>query len=366
MAVRMIKKTWWVDLRIDHTRYRKRSPENSRTGALAYEAMLRHKLARGEFVDRPLHEPLFEQFAWQWFEDYVIPNNKFSEQRAKKGVLRRSLNPYFGKLQVKSITTHHIERFKAQQVKNGLSNKTIRNHLTVLHKCLHCAYEWLKLDGAPPKAKWPKCPPPKTDYLSQQECELLLSHADGVIREMILTALRTGMRQGELKGLQWPSIDWQNQSITIRHSYCDVRKALDTPKSNRERYIPQDVDVYEMLYRRKKITGYVFTDGNKAWNSPRLNHQLAKVCQKAGLRKITWHVLRHTFATHLAMNSEPLNTVQVLLGHSSIATTMRYAHVVPSSLRSAIQRLNPKTALKADFGQPAGNRWVHEQEKVRN
>ena len=59
------------------------------------------------------------------------------------------------------------------------------------------------------------------DYLSPDECELLLANANGVIREMLLTALRTGMRQGELKGLQWSSIDWQNRSITVRDSLCD-------------------------------------------------------------------------------------------------------------------------------------------------
>ena len=54
--------------------------------------------------------------------------------------------------------------------------------------------------------------PPSIDYLSPEECELLLSHANGIIYEMILTALRTGMRQGELRGLQWSSIDWLNQN----------------------------------------------------------------------------------------------------------------------------------------------------------
>jgi integrase len=109
-----------------------------------------------------------------------------------------------------------------------------------------------------PKVKWPKCPPPRTDYLSSEECELLLAHSDTIIGEMILTALRTGMRQGELKGLQWSSINWQNRSIAVRHSYCDVRQVLDTPKSNKERYIPLDIDVYEMLHRRKESTGLAF------------------------------------------------------------------------------------------------------------
>jgi integrase len=302
-------------------------------------------------------EQTFESFAWRWYEDYAKANNKFSEQRAKKGMLRNALVPFFGKMRVKDITTHHVEQFKAQQVKVGLSNKTIGNRLIALHKCLCDAYDWLKLDGASPKTKWPKRPPPRTNYLSPEECEVLLAHSEGVIHDMILMALRTGMRQGELKGLQWSSIDWHNQIITVRHSFCDVRQILDTPKSNRERHIPMDADVYEMLYLRKKATGYVFlnTDDGKPFNSKRANRKLAQVCKKAGMRVVTWHILRHTFATHLAMRGSPLNTVQALLGHSSITTTMRYAHVAPSTLRSAIDLLNPKNLINVNFGQPVGN-----------
>src|SRR4029077_16542866 len=85
MGVRLIGKSWWIDFRFDQTRYRKRSPQNSRAGALAYEATLRQKLARGESIDRvnATEQPTFEQFAWKWFDEYVIPNNKYSGQRLK-------------------------------------------------------------------------------------------------------------------------------------------------------------------------------------------------------------------------------------------------------------------------------------------
>lgn len=363
MAVRIIKGSWWVDFRADHTRYRKRSPENSRAAAKEYEAVLRRKLARGEPIDGVAQkDTLFEEFAWQWFETYAV-SNKFSEQRAKKSILALSLVPFFGKLPVRKITTHQIEQFKARLVKQGYAPQTVRNRLTVLYKCLGCAREWLQLESPVPKVKWPKCPSPRTDFLSAEECDLLLKHAEGVMYEIILTALRTGMRQGELKGLQWSSIDWQNRSVTVRHSYDDARRMLDTPKSNRDRHIPLDTDVYEMLFKRKQSTGYVFVDmdNNKPFNSPRLNNRLAKMCGKAGLRRITAHTLRHTFASQLAMKGIPLNLVQALLGHASITTTMRYSHFAPSSLRSAIEMLNPKTAFRENFGQPVGNQWMESQ-----
>jgi hypothetical protein len=79
----------------NYERHRKRSPENSRTGALAYEAVLRQKIARGESIDKMVHAvegQTFEQFARKWYEDYVVPNNKYSEQRTKKLCVPKTLS----------------------------------------------------------------------------------------------------------------------------------------------------------------------------------------------------------------------------------------------------------------------------------
>jgi len=365
MAVRIIKGSWWIDIRINHARYRKRSPENSKAGAQAYESVLRHKLSRGESIEpmsKPASVPTFEEFAWKWLDDYVVPNNKFLEQRSKRYILSASLIPFFGKMRVEQITAHDIERYKAYLVKNGVKNKTIKNRLTVLNKLLSTAWEWLQLEGVQPKVKWPKCVSGRTEFFSPDECALLLSHTDGVLAEMILVALRTGMRPGEITGLQWSAIDWENRILTVRHSRCDRRKELAPTKSSRERHVPMDSDVFELLFKRMKSTGYVFlgTDG-QPFTTKKLNLDLERVCKKANLRRITWHILRHTFASHLAMRSVPLTVVQQLLGHSSIMTTMRYAHVAPSTLRTAIDLLNPKMLVKEDFGQPVGNRWLEAQ-----
>jgi integrase len=373
MAVRKIKNSWWVDFMFNHTRYRKRSPENSRAGAAAYEIVLRQALARSDRIGggtaAPAHKTTtFGKFAWQWFEDYAIPNNKYSEQVGKKCILSASLIPFFGSMPIGQIKPHDIERYKAQAIQRGLTNKTIRNHLTVLNKCLATAYEWLQLDGSAPKIKWPQCAAPAIDYLSPEECELLLRHANGVLYEMVLAALRTGMRQGEIRALQWSSVDWLTRSVAVRHSLDNHRKVLVAPKNNRTRHIPLDCDVYEMLYRRKEETGYVFVGSEgRPFTNYRVNYGIRKLCKRAGLREIGWHSLRHTFASHLAMRGVPLPAITELWGHSSIMTTMRYAHVAPSVLRSAIDMLNPKTMIDASLGQPVVNQWqeIQKSEVVR-
>lgn len=357
----MIKKSWWVDFTTNSTRYRKRSPENTKAGAQAYEATLRQKLARGESIDIGATRPkdqTFAEFAAKWFEDYVRPNNKYSEQLMKKYILSSSLLPFLGHKLIGEIRAHDIERYKAQQVLQGYTDKTITNRLTVLNKCLVTAYEWLEFEGAPPKIKWPKKTLPEIDYLSPEECELLLSDANGVMHELVLTALRTGMRQGELRALQWSSIDWLTRTLAVRHSQDDYRKILVAPKNNRTRHIPLDIDVYTMLYRRKRETGYVFLGPEgRPFTKYRMCYAMRSLCRKVGFRTIGWHTLRHTFASHLVMRGVPLPAVKELMGHSTIVTTMRYAHVAPSTLRAAIEMLNPKTMMATDCGQPAGNQW---------
>ena len=365
MAVRKIKGSWWVDFSIHGKRTRIKSPENTRTGAKAYESLLRNQLVRGEPILRAKDEniPTFATFAEKWFQAYVIPNNKTSEQRAKKYILHASLIPFFKKAPVNKITTHQIDLYKAHELKAGVSNKTLKNRLTVLNKCLTTAYEWLELAEKPPKVRWPKCASYRTDYLSAEECELLLVSASGTPKEMIFTALRTGLRQGELKGLQWSDIDWENRILTVRYSRCDYKKELVPPKNNKPRSIPLDIDVFEMLHKRKRSTGYVFLDTDGVpFDNKRLTRRLAKIRKTAGLRPFGWHTLRHTFGSHLAMRGAPMAAVKDLMGHSNIVTTMRYVHMAPSTLRSVIDMQSPKTRLNADFGQPAGNQWLATQQ----
>jgi integrase len=286
-----------------------------------------------------------------------VPNNKYSEIKSKQYILSSSLVPFFGKMPVGNITTQHVEQYKAQQVRTGVSNKTVNNRLAVLSKCLVTAADWLQFEKAPPRIKMLKCPLVETDWLTPEEAGLLLSQARGTLFEMLLVTLRTGMRQGEVRGLQWDAINWGNRAVSVRHSWNDRIRVLEAPKSNRERVIPLDSEVLELLAQRKLRSGFVFVDASgNPFGRERLNAHLTALCKNVGLRRITWHILRHTFATHLMMRGVAVNTVQKLLGHASITTTMRYAHVPSSSLREAIDVLGRGYAVHEGFGQPVVNR----------
>lgn len=356
MAVRLINGKWYVDFRYRFQRYRKKSPLNTKGGAKAYEVQLMDRLLRGETLDPPAtaeHPPTFEVFAWQWFETYVKANNKPTEQRNKETMLRAHLVPWFGAMPLAEISGRSIEAFKSSLLAIGLKPKTVNLNLTVLRRCLRSAEEWGMLDRIP-TFRCLRAPPPPFDFLTEEEATQLLADArEPPWNRMVLMALHTGMRIGELLGLQWEDVDFEQRLITIRYTLFDG--ILSTPKSHKARYVPMSRQVQASLLPARRVGGPVIARSDPG----NVNHRTAaraleRICRRTGVRRITWHVLRHTFASHLVARGVPLYHVQKLLGHSTSAMTERYAHLAPSNLRDAIDVLERCEVSK--FGQWVGNR----------
>lgn len=343
MGVRKRYNRWWVDFSYDGVRYRNPSPDNTKAGAQVYEAHLRSRLARGELIDRKKDKEItFKEFAAEWFKTYVKNNNTHSEIQHKNTILRLHLLPFFGSKGLGEITSFDVEKYKAEKIKDGLNPKTINNHLTILHKAFQCALEWDIVDRCPGMKKL-KIPPTKFDYLTVDESRQLIESASGNLRDMIVVALGTGMRFGELSAFTWEDVDLAQRELTIRQAFS--AKVLGSTKSNKIRYVPMSASVYETFRNMERGASYVFSraDGKPLDQSTSIR-RLGRACEKAGLRKVGWHVLRHTFASHLAQSGASLIAVQNLLGHSDIKTTMRYAHINGALLRAAIKNLDGNEA----------------------
>lgn len=348
MSARKRYNKWWVDFGFNGTRYRKPSPDNTAAGAKAYEAHLRQQLARGENVNENydiakkacLQKQTFEEFARKWFEIDVKNNNKFSVISNKRYTLNAHLIPYFGNMSIGEIGNLHVEEYKTVKLNSGLCQKTINNHLIVLARCLNVAMEWNVLEKVP-KIKRMKVAPQRYDFLTENESRQLLNDSVGTLREMILVALKTGVRLGELLAIEWCDINLQEKLLTVRQAIVYGR--LGSTKSNKIRQIPLTDEVCEMLTARACSSGFIFTDNkNKPLKAYCCLRRLHKACKNAGVRKVGWHTLRHTFASHLAINNAPMKAIQELLGHSSIVTTMRYSHVNHATLQNAVKTLERK------------------------
>lgn len=344
MPVRKIKGSWWVDFSWKFERYRKRSPVNTRAGAQEYELLLRNEIAAHDSLDhldpknRPT-EPTFAEFAKRWLIEYVDVENKPSERKSKRAKLRANILPSLGRLRLSEITMSRISELKRLLLSRGLSAKTVNNHLTILRRMLRAAVEDEVLVTLP-NIRFLKTEPPKMSFLSVDEAErLIVGTEPSVWRVMVIFALRTGLRASELIALDWEDVDLERGVVCVRRG--DVQGAVSSTKSNRIRYVPVPSDAMAILRTLPARQGRVFSFLGKpiAYNTA-LKH-LQRSCVRAGIRKVGWHTLRHTYASHLVCRGALLKAVQDLLGHATMNMTLRYAHLTPEVLRETVSLLEP-------------------------
>ena len=184
-----------------------------------------------------------------------------------------------------------------------------------------------------------KLPPTHYRFLREEECARLLAGLSGVWFDIVYVGLKTGLRRGELQGLQWQDIDLDNRLLTVRHSWCSVKHALLSPKGNRFRTIPLTDDVIRLLSKRNPNHEFVFAVDGAVFEPKAMGARLAAASERAGLPKVTLHVLRHSFASQLAMKGVSITIIQSLLGHADIKVTMRYAHLSQASLSEAVKKI---------------------------
>lgn len=336
---------------------RKNSPVQTRRGAEAYERQVRAELQTRTYgKEEAKPTPTFEKFADEFVENYAKVNTKASSVRSTKSILEHHLRPFFGRTRLDAVGMRDIEAYKRAKLKAGLSKKSVNNHLGVLGKILRVAQEWQLITGVP-KVKPLKAPKPEFRFLEFDEADCLVAAAKSEPQwhAMIVVALNTGLRVGELLGLQWDDLDLRRGVAVVRRSI--VEGVVDTPKSGKSRTIPLNGTVVRTLKAYKHLRsqqvfcqddGSPLTDGQIKWPLYRIRH-------RAGLVGVAWHDLRHTFASHLAMRGIPLKSIQELLGHSSIETTMRYAHLSAVVLKDAVATLDrPNSTTTAQ--EPAASR----------
>ena len=303
---------------------------------------------------RPKEVPTLAVFAEEFMATYSESNNKPSEVQSKRSILKHHLLPFFGGKRLDVIQQREIETYKSAKLKAGLAPKSVNNHLTILRRILSLATEWGVLSHVPP-VKWLRVPEPEFDFLDFEEAPRLEKGAAGEWAVMIIVGLTTGLRQGELLALRWEDVDLVRGRLLVRRAVA--RGVIGTPKSGKSREIPLNDKVLAALKRHRHLRGeLVFCDeGGRMLPKGVCKWPLWSACKKAGLRRIGWHVLRHTFASHLVLRGAPLKAVHELLGHSTIEMTMRYAHLSPDVRRDAVRLLDvdlPDNRLTTAEGVP--------------
>lgn len=283
--------------------------------------------------------PALSEFAAVFLE-HSDAKNEYSTTKAKRQILRDHLIPAFGGVPLNRITFARIEDFKNRLTKEkDLSGKTGNNILTVLRRLLTLANKRALITGVP-EFEWFPTTPGKFDFLTFEESDDLIEAAAGEWRTMIMVGIRCGLRQGELIGLRWEDVDLKLNRIVVRTSI--VRGRIKGTKSRRIRVVDLGIDVAADLARHRHLRGpYVFCDmdGNHLTNGE-CKWPLYAACEGARLRRIGWHVLRHTFCSQLAMRGASPQAIQKLAGHATLSMTERYMHLSPNVTADAVRLLD--------------------------
>ncbi len=348
------RKRWRVDVTWEHPdgrveRVRKVSPVQTKRGAEQYERDLRASLAGGTY-GKPKVEAMLTLGGFQdrYFRDHVAKNKPASRSSADS-IWRNWLLPEFEDTPLDQLDEGAFASLTGTMLARGSKPKTINNTMSQLLTVLTCAKDW-KIIHVVPKVKWLKPGEIGFDFFNYEEADKLVALG----HPMVTTAIRTGMRIGELLALRWDCVAFDRNAIDVERSvfFEDGEVYEGTTKGNRNRSLKMTPSVREALESLKRTTRtkeFVFANAAGGQMTRNMAKWVLWGAQRAaGIRKTGWHVCRHTFASHLVMRGTDLPTVQRLMGHSTIAMTMKYSHLAPGHLRNAVDVLEAPIGIKPD------------------
>lgn len=304
----------------------------------------------------------------EFIADHFAPWAK-AHQKVAQATLD-ALQACFGDLydrELRAVSAFDIERFKAARRKAGIAPATINRDLDRIRKVYSCAVEWdfiadhpmrkvkrLKVDNARVRYLTDAEQSRLRNALSARETERRASrdrhnawhaergskgHAqwpeDGFtdhLAPLVLVALNTGLRRGELFALDWRSVNLPLRILTVE---------AGNAKSGKTRHVPLNDEAQDVLTRWRRQgngKGLVFPGAGGA-RMTNVNKSWAGLTTAAEMPDFNFHDLRHTFASRLVMAGVDLNTVRELLGHADIKMTLRYSHLAPGKLADAVAKL---------------------------
>ena len=346
------------------------------TGKSVPKAEVRRQEAEAE-RNRPI---TFGEYAKTWMEGHVAANLKPSTARGYQLLLDAYILPILKDRPLVGITREQVKELCFSCLENGrkrpitLEDETEDATLSprsvaYIVRTISAIYNHAIEDGI--VAVNPALRPgrfiktgsrqEKVDILTPEEGDLLLKTAEKHFRRLyplLLAAMRTGARQGEILALEWGDIDWTGNFIEIRRS--NWREIIGTPKSGKTRRVDMSDRLKAVLEEHKKrmaaealrageeMSPLVFTSAERTpYDGVNVRKSFEAALRKAGLRKVRFHDLRHSYASWLIANRESLAYVRDQLGHHSIQITVDlYGHLVPGENREAVNRLDAPQPAK--------------------
>jgi integrase len=245
------------------------------------------------------------------------------------------LKKEFANCPLRAFSTRLVEEYQTKKLTSGKKPATANRHLATLKHMFAKAVEWEMVEEPVlKKVRRVKLLPEnnrRLRFLSKEECKALINSCNSHLKPIVVTALNTGMRKEEILSLEW------EKHVDLNHGFI----LLDVTKNGERREIPINQTLRDTLQKlvRHINSPYVFTDG-EGNRFKDVKKSFKSAVRKAGIKDFRLHDCRHNFASHLVMAGVDLTTVKELLGHKTLAMTLRYAHLAPSHKVKAVDLLD--------------------------
>jgi integrase len=326
---------WWTCIRHNGKKIQKSLETSDKKLAQDIEAKIRTEIVEGSYFEKLVgRNKTFGDMMDKFMAEHA-PTVSENTQRSYTTSLKFLL-PHFGDSNLISISPKMISRYKVLRKGDGVKPATVNRELAMLSKAFSLAakeWEWLK-DNPVSRVSKEKENNARDRWLSKDEEKRLLDNSPEWIKQIIIFSLNTGLRLGELTGLEWSRVDISNKTILI-----------DNSKNGEQRTIPLNKYALDVVTQRSRVRSlkcdYVFINryGGKI-NSNSLRDAFRKILRKVEIDDFRLHDLRHSFATRLTQSDVDLYKISKLLGHKDIKMTQRYAHHCPDSLREGVEVLD--------------------------
>lgn len=297
-----------------------------------------------------------------WFEHYAKVKVRPSSHQTYRGYIDNHIKPNIGKIQLEKLTSLELQKFykrllekgrvnriESRKQSKGLSAKTVRNIHQIISSAMQLAREQNLIIGNPAEG----CALPRLEHremktLPVEQLQSFLREAkDSGVFELYYLELATGLRRGELLGLKWEDIDLERGDLRVKRQIARINgEVVEAPLKTKNAYrtLPLAADTIDVLEAQRKKAGdspWVFPGPTGGPISPdSVLHMLHRVLKRAGLPRVRFHDLRHTFATLALQNGVDVKTVSGMLGHFSAGFTLdTYAHVTTASQRQAAKTM---------------------------
>ncbi len=282
------------------------------------------------------------QFFARWLEEREHEVD-VSTYRCYEILVRKHLVPAIGRISLAKLTKMQIRNMQAEMRNARKSTRTIRGAFVVLR----CALNWAVVEGLLPSnpstgLKVPKHEGQKANPMTRDQASAFLKAAEGSpLRALYYLAVMTGMRQGELLGLRWCDLDFENGTLAIRGQAKEHKGRITITnytktRTNRKVELPQmaldEIAQHResLVPRRREPNALIFTDslGGPLRKSNVLRRSFWPILERAKLKEpdtpspFRFHDLRHTCAVLLLQGGEQAKAVQEIMGHSSIKVTL--------------------------------------------